>query len=86
VRARSEGPPDPNARPFDIIDYERTATQIGTSATELRALIADVRGGGPGASLLDALLWRALAFVAGAFALLLVYRVLAGLVTRGTTR
>jgi hypothetical protein len=86
LRREDERPPDPNARPFDILDYERTASQIGTAAGELRTLIADVRGGGPAGSLLDALLWRALAFVAGAFALLLVYRVLAGLVARGTIR
>jgi hypothetical protein len=84
---REEEQPDPNARPFDIGDYERAAARIGTSAAELRALVADVRGSGPGGSLLDALLWRALAFVAGAFALLLVYRALAALVARrGATR
>jgi hypothetical protein len=64
------------SRPFDIADYERTALQLHESATEIRALLADVRSGG-GASLLDALLWRALVFVAACFALLLLYRALA---------
>jgi hypothetical protein len=86
IQREEDEPPDPDARPFDIGDYERAAARIGTSAAELRALVADVRGGGPGGSLLDALLWRALAFVAGAFALLLVYRALAAFVARGTTR
>jgi hypothetical protein len=82
VRARDDTPRDPDARPFDVLDYERTATRIATTASELRALVADLRGGAPGGSLLDALLWRALALVAGSFALLLVYRVLAGLLAR----
>jgi hypothetical protein len=86
LQREEEQPPEPDARPFDILDYDRTAKQIATTAGELRALVADLRGAGPGGSLLDALLWRALAFVAGAFALLLVYRVLAGLLARGAIR
>jgi hypothetical protein len=82
VRAGDDTPRDPNAKPFDILDYERTATRIATTASELRALVADVQGGGSGGSLLDALLWRALALVAASFALLLVYRVLASLLPR----
>ncbi len=31
------------ARPFDILDYERTATQISAAATELRGLLVDAR-------------------------------------------
>jgi hypothetical protein len=32
------------ARPFDILDYERTATQISAAATELRGLLLEARG------------------------------------------
>jgi hypothetical protein len=32
------------ARPFEILDYERTATQIGAAATELRGLLVEARG------------------------------------------
>jgi hypothetical protein len=63
------------SRPFDIADYERTASRLQETASEMRALVAELQGSG--ASLLDALLWRALAFVAACFALLLLYRALA---------
>jgi hypothetical protein len=78
VRAPGEQPPvgAPPSKPFDIADYERTAVQLQESAAEIRALIAEIRGGG-GASLLDALLWRALAFAAACMALLLLYRAVA---------
>jgi hypothetical protein len=42
----------------------------------MRALVADLQGV-RGTSVLDALLWRALAFVAACTALLLLYRALA---------
>jgi hypothetical protein len=32
------------SRPFDILDYERTAVQIGAAATELRGLLLEARG------------------------------------------
>lgn len=35
---------EPAGRPFDILDYERTATAIGSSAVELRQLLAELRG------------------------------------------
>ncbi len=82
LQQEEDQPSDPNERPFDILDYERTATQIATTASELRAFVAELQSGGPSGSLLDALLWRALALVAGSFALLLVYRVLSGVFTR----
>jgi ElaB/YqjD/DUF883 family membrane-anchored ribosome-binding protein len=34
---------EPEGRPFDILDYERTATAIGRSAAELRQLMAELR-------------------------------------------
>ncbi|HKC51417.1 MAG TPA: hypothetical protein VKF60_11540 [Myxococcota bacterium] len=78
VRSPDGEPPAgaPRSRPFDITDYERTALRLQESAAELRALVAEVQSGG-GTSLLDALLWRALAFVVACFALLLLYRALA---------
>jgi len=63
------------SRPFDITEYERTASQLQQTASEIRALVVEVRGGG--ASLLDAILWRAFAFAAGCVSLLLLYRALA---------
>jgi hypothetical protein len=66
----------PPSKPFDITDYERTAAQLQQTASELRGLVAEIQGSG-GTSLLDALLWRAFAFVAACFALLLAYRALA---------
>jgi hypothetical protein len=78
VRAPGEQPPvgAPPSKPFDIADYERAAVQLQESAAEIRALIAEMRDGG-GASLFDALLWRALAFAVACTALLLLYRAVA---------
>jgi len=75
VRAQ---PPEnaPPSRPFDITEYERTAAQLQQTASEFRALVVEVQGGA-GTSLLNAVFWRALAFVAACFALLLLYRALA---------
>jgi len=66
----------PPSRPFDITEYERTASQLQVTASELRALVAEVQGGS-GTSLLNAVLWRAVVFVAACTALLLLYRALA---------
>ncbi len=69
-------PSSPSAgRPFDVTEYERTATGIRDAAAELRALIEAARAGER--SLSSALLWRGLALLAAFFALLLLYRVLA---------
>jgi len=65
-----------DARPFDIADYERAAVTLRETASELHELLAELQGAG-GTSLLDALLWRALAFVAACFVLALLYRALA---------
>lgn len=75
----------PKSRPFDPTDYERAAAQIQSATHEIRGLLADLRELRiTPASLLDTLLWRALAFVAGCVALLLAYRILvAHFVTRG---
>jgi small-conductance mechanosensitive channel len=66
----------PPSRPFDITEYERTAAQLQQTASEVRALVVEVQGGA-GTSLLNAVFWRALAFAAACFALLLLYRTLA---------
>jgi len=50
--------------------------QLHESASEVRALVGAIQGGGV-APLLDALLWRALAFFGACFALLLLYRAMA---------
>jgi hypothetical protein len=78
VRSPDGKPPEntPPSRPFDITEYERTASQLQQTASEIRALVVEVQGGS-GTSLLNAVLWRALAFVAACFALLLLYRALA---------
>ncbi len=40
----STSPPDTNSPPFNILDYARTAEQIGTMAQQLDALIKDASG------------------------------------------
>jgi hypothetical protein len=74
-------PRGPDERSFDIREWEAAARAIGTSAVELRALAAELRGLS-GAGGLDGLLWRAAALLALFFALLLAYRVVAARAAR----
>ncbi len=74
---------DPNAppsRPFDVREWQSTATQIGTSAGELRALATELNtmtGGTQLEAAVDHATWRAAQLVALSFALLVAYRLLA---------
>ena len=74
---------DPNAppsRPFDVREWQSTATQIGTSANELRALATEINsltGGTQLEAAVDHATWRAAQLVALFFALLVGYRLLA---------
>lgn len=74
---------DPNAppgRPFDVREWQSTATQIGTSANELRALATEINtmtGGTQLQAAVDHATWRAAQLVAFFFALLVAYRLLA---------
>jgi len=84
----SDEEPDPDARPFDIREYERTAQEIRLAGDELRELVVEVRalagdpelgtvvGGleGSGRSLVDMAAWRLLQLMLVFFALLFVYR------------
>lgn len=65
---------DPDARPFDVREWEAAARAIGTSAVDLRGLAAELRGLSSGAGL-DRLFGRAVALLVVFFALLLAYRV-----------
>ena len=74
---------DPNAppsRPFDVREWQSTATQIGTSANELRALATEINtmtGGTQLQAAVDHATWRAAQLVALFFTLLVAYRLLA---------
>jgi hypothetical protein len=74
---------DPNAppsRPFDVREWQSTATQIGASASELRALAVEINtltGGTKLEAAVDHATWRAAQLVALFFALLVGYRLLA---------
>jgi hypothetical protein len=84
----SDDEPDPDAHPFDIREYERTAQEIRLASDELKELVVEVRSlaGGPelgtvvgglegsGRSLVDMAAWRLLQLILVFFALLFVYR------------
>jgi hypothetical protein len=86
----SDGEPDPDSRPFDITEYERTAQEIRLAGDELKELVVEIRaladspelgtvmGGleGSGRSLVDLAAWRLLQLMLLFFALLLVYRLI----------
>lgn len=92
AQAREPGsPPAPGqapARPFDVLDYERTAAQIAAASAEIRGLLTDVRAlGGPGEpvpaltrvegsgrTLVNLAAWRSAELLIGFFALLFLYR------------
>ncbi len=61
-------------RPFDITEYERTASSVRDAAVELRAVLDALRAGQT--SLGDTLLWRGLVLLVAFFALLVAYRAL----------
>jgi hypothetical protein len=71
-RPEDRGEEEPQGRPFDITEYERTAAGVRDAAVELRALLDALRAGQT--SLADTLLWRGLALLVAFFALLLVSR------------
>lgn len=72
-REEDGGPP---GRPFDVREYEATATRIADASRELRALVAELRGldAGSGRALLDAAAWRVGLLVLTFFAALFAYR------------
>jgi hypothetical protein len=63
------------ARPFDVLEYERTALQTGAAALQLRELLAELPTHSRARSWVDLLVGRALALLAGAFGLHLLYRI-----------
>lgn len=76
---KDTGPRDPNDRPFDVLEWQATATSIGQAASELRGLATELETLTGSAGLdaaIDRIFWRAVALVGVFFALLLVYRVL----------
>jgi hypothetical protein len=77
---RDEKPPDPNARPFDVRDWQATANSIGSAAAELRGLATDVEtasGATALESVIDRAFWRGVTLLVVFFALLILYRVVA---------
>jgi hypothetical protein len=73
-------PNEPPGRPFDIVEWQSAAAQIGTSANELRALATEINtltGGTQLAAAVDHAAWRAAQLVALFFTLLVVYRLVA---------
>ncbi len=72
-------PGAPPPKPFDILDYEKTAVAIQTTAADLRALMAEIERTGDGVSsaVADRLLRNALILIVAFFAALLGYRWLA---------
>jgi len=81
VNAPSPPPPpgSPPPRPFDILDYEKTAVAFRGTAEELRAVLAEAKAieDGPVAVLADRLLRNGLILIGAFFAALLVYRLIA---------
>jgi DNA repair ATPase RecN len=69
-------------RPFDVLEYERTAAQITSAAGELRGLVADLHGLDPvldrveggGRVLVNLAAWRLFELLLVFFALLFLYR------------
>ena len=68
--------PAEDSRPFDILDYERTAAQVRSAATEVRGVLDAAREVGDAATgaLVDRLAWRALQLLVAFFLLLFLYR------------
>ncbi len=76
----ARNPDAPPSRPFDVREWQNTATQIGTSAGELRALATEINtltGGTQLDAAVDHATWRVAQIVALFFALLIVYRLFA---------
>jgi hypothetical protein len=70
---------EPAGRPFDVLEYERTAARIGETTQELRALVSELRGiqGEAVEALVDRVTRNAVLAIAAGLALLLLYRFLA---------
>ena len=88
-RAEREADDDGDGRPFDIKDWEQTATAIGHAAGELRGLASDTEtlsSSGAVAQTLDQAIdrafWRGAMLIALFFALLLAYRILTAFLPR----
>ena len=78
---------EPPGRPFDVREWQSAATQIGTSAGELRALAVEINtltGGTKLEAAVDHATWRAAQLLALFFALLVGYRLLAWRLGRGS--
>lgn len=89
-------PADPNAKPFDIDSYAKTASAFTGTLREANELLGKAGGllgassdtqwinqrmndaAGLSARVIDTVFWRAVVLIAWFFALLLLYRVLAG--------
>ena len=81
VNAPSPPPPpgSPPPRPFDILDYEKTAIAFRATAEEIRGVLAEAKAieDGPGTGFADRLLRNGLILIGVFFAALLAYRFVA---------
>jgi len=68
-----------DGRPFDIREYETTATRIEDATREIRSLITELNGLDPNAAeaIIDRATWRAALLIGVFFAALLAYRLAA---------
>jgi hypothetical protein len=69
--------PNPNARPFDVRDWQNAAESIGTAAAQLRGLATDLQNASNANALnaaIDRAFWRGVALVVVFFVGLLAYR------------
>jgi hypothetical protein len=77
---KSDAPPAPGERPFDVRDWQATAQSIGAAAAELRGLAGELQAL-TGSSGLDAAIdrafWRLAALIVLFFAALVAYRLIA---------
>jgi hypothetical protein len=70
--------PNPNARPFDVRDWQATAESIGTAAAQLRGLATDLQTVSKTNALdaaIDRAFWRGLILIGVFFGLLVAYRI-----------
>jgi hypothetical protein len=82
LRNASPAPSGGEMRPFDVLEYERTAVQITSAAEELRGLLADLHGLDPvldrveggGRALVNLAAWRLFELLLVFFTLLFLYR------------
>jgi hypothetical protein len=86
TEARRESQDREPGRPFDVLEYERTAAQVASAARDLRALVAELGEleGARLAGLLDRAALLAAGLIVVFFALLLAYRVVTARMSPGT--